>query len=123
MTCKRFLSSSAGSGRNFMVACPLAAASLLSCVVVLERWIQPQFAVCAAFSSERWSHSVCNPVLYTHVWPACWLPAVDKSWASKSVEVLFMLAEGSRAFRGACRGVFRNWRLLCLTGLLLKCVC
>ena len=88
VTCKRFLGSAAGSKRGFVVAGPLAAASLSSCDVVLERWIQPLFAVRVIFSAERWSHLVCRPVSYTRIWPACWFPAVDKGRSSKSVDVL-----------------------------------
>ena len=33
----------------------------------------------AAFSSGKWSHSVCQLILDTHVWPACWLPVFDNS--------------------------------------------
>ena len=71
VTCKRCPGSTAGSGRDFMVACPLAAASLLSFEVVPDRWVQPHFAVRTSFSSGRWDHSVCHHVLYTHV--ACML--------------------------------------------------
>ena len=49
VTCKMFLGSAAGSKRDFVVAGPLAAASLSSCDVVLERWIQPLFAVRVVF--------------------------------------------------------------------------
>ena len=34
-----------------------------------------------------WSGRVTQPVQRTHLWPASWLPAVDKSRGSKSVEV------------------------------------
>ena len=48
VTCKRCLGSTAGSRRDFMFACPLAAASLISCEVMPDRWVQPHFAVRAA---------------------------------------------------------------------------
>ena len=91
MTCKRCLGSAAGSSRDSMVACPLAAASLLSCELVHERWIQPHFVVSAAFSSERWSHSVCSSVPHTHIWSACWLPAVLPSLLKSLRSAKFMM--------------------------------
>ena len=39
------------------------------------------------FLAGRWSCRVTQPVLRTHLWPASWLHAVDKSRLSKSVEV------------------------------------
>ena len=84
VTCERCLGT-AGSRRDFMVAGPLAAASLLSCEIEPDRWVRPHFAVRAALSSGRWGHSVCNQELYTHVWPECWLPAEEKR---KSVELM-----------------------------------
>ena len=89
-----------------------------------DRWVQHHFAVRAAFSSGRWGHSVRNQVLYTHVWPVCWLPMLDKSGESKSVEVMkvwevsddrlrFMSAEDSRTLRGAVesREISAAWEI------------
>ena len=68
-----------------MVGCPLAAVAVLSCKVQLERWIAPQLAVRTLFDCCRWTSQVTQPVLRTSLWPASWLPAIDKSRGSKSV--------------------------------------
>ena len=70
-----------------MVGCPLAAAAVLSCKVRPDRWIAPHLAVRTLFDCCRWSCRVTQPVLRTSLWAASWLPAVDKSRGSKSVEV------------------------------------
>ena len=44
-------------------------------------------AVRAFFDYSRWSCSVTQPVRFSPLWPAFWLPAIDKSRGSKSVEV------------------------------------
>ena len=80
-----------GSGgstrRDFMIGCPLAAATLLSCTVQPDRWISPNLAVGTLFDYDRWSCCVTQPVRFSPLWPASWFPAVDKSRGSKSVEV------------------------------------
>ena len=58
----------------------MAAAAVLSCKVQPERWIAPHLAV-------RWSCRFTQLVQRTHLWLASWLPAIDKSRGSKSVEV------------------------------------
>ena len=70
-----------------MVGCPLLAAAVLTCTVQIDRWIAPHLAVRALFDYGRWSCSVTQPVRFSPLWPAFWLPAVDKSRGSKSVEV------------------------------------
>ena len=70
-----------------MVGCPLVAAAVLDCAVQLDRWIAPHLAVRAFFDYGRWSCSVTQPVRFSPLWPAFWLPAIDKSRGSKSVEV------------------------------------
>ena len=50
-----------------MVGCPLAVWTLFDCC--------------------RWSCRVTQPVQRTPLWPASWLPALDKGRSSKSVEV------------------------------------
>ena len=72
-----------------MVGCPLAAAAaaVLSCRVQSDRWVAPHLAVWTLFDCGRWTCRVTQPVQRTHLWPAAWLPAVDKSRGSKSVEV------------------------------------
>ena len=47
----------------------------------------PHLAVRTLFDYDRWSCRVTQPVRYSPLWPASWLPAVDKSRGSKSVEV------------------------------------
>ena len=85
-TCLREWGSAGGHRRDFMVGCPLAAA-VLSCKVQPGRWIAPHLAVRTLFDCCRWTSQVTQPVLRTPLWPASWLPAVDKSRGSKSVEV------------------------------------
>ena len=69
-----------------MVGCPLAAAAVLSCKVLLDRWIAPHLAV-RTFFDCRWTCRVPQPVRRTPLWHASWLPAIDKGRGSKSVEV------------------------------------
>ena len=57
------------------------------CTVQADRWISPHLAVRALFDPDRWSCCVTQPVRLYPLWPASWLPAVDKSRGSKSVEV------------------------------------
>ena len=70
-----------------MVGCPLAVAAVSSCKVLDDRWIAPHLAVRTLFDCCRWTCSVTQVVQCTPLWPASWLPAVDKSRGSKSVEV------------------------------------
>ena len=63
------------------------AAALLSCKVQPDRWIAPHLAVRALFDYGRWESCVTQPVRCTPLWPASWLPVVDKTRGSKSVEV------------------------------------
>ena len=51
------------------------------------RWIAPHLARRTLFDCCRWTCRVTQPVQRTSVWLASWLPAVDKSRGSKSVEV------------------------------------
>ena len=78
-----------GSGgdtrRDFMIGCPLATAAVLSCTVQADRWISLHLAVQTLFDCCRWDCRVTQPVQRTPLWPASWLPAVDKSRRSKSV--------------------------------------
>ena len=86
-TCKRDWFASGGHRRDFMVGCPLAAAAVLSCKVQPDRWIARHLAVGALFDCSWWTCRVTQPVQRTPLWPASWLPAVDKGRGSKSVEV------------------------------------
>ena len=63
----------------------LAAAAVLSCKVQPDRWIAPHLAIRTLFDSCRWESRVTQSVQRTPLWPASWLPAIDKG--SKSVEV------------------------------------
>ena len=85
-TCMREWGSGGGDRRDFMIGCPLAAA-VLSCTVQADRWIAPHLAVRTLFDYDRWSCRVTQPVRYSPLWSASWLPAIDKSRGSKSVEV------------------------------------
>ena len=86
-TCKRGWGAAGGHRRDFMIGCPLAVAAVLSCSVQPDRWIAPHLAVRALFDCCRWTCQVTQPVQRTPLWPASWLPAVDKSRGSKSIEV------------------------------------
>ena len=67
--------------------CPLTVAAVSSCKVLDDRWVAPHLAVRTLFDCRRWTCSVTQVVQRTPLWPASWLPAVDKSRSSKSVEV------------------------------------
>ena len=86
-TCKRTWVSLGGRRRDFMVGCPLAVAAVHSCRVQTDRWMAPHLAVRTLFDCCRWSYRVTQPVQRTPLWPASWLPVVDKGRGSKSVEV------------------------------------
>ena len=86
-TCKRSWTAAGGHRRDFVLGCPLAADALLSCKVQLDRWIASHLAVRALFDYGRWESWVTQPVHCTPLWPASWLPVVDKTRGSKSAEV------------------------------------
>ena len=86
-TCKRSWTAVGGHRRDFVIGCPLAAAAILSCKVQPDRWIAPHLAVRALFDYGRWESLVMQPVQRTPLWPASWLPVVDKTRGSKSAEV------------------------------------
>ena len=87
VTCKRSWGDPGGNRGDFMVGSPLVATAVNSCSVQLDRWIVPHHAVRASFLYSRWTCRVSQPVRCTPLWPASWLPALDKSRGSKSVEV------------------------------------
>ena len=64
-----------------------AAAAVLSCEVVGDRWIQPHLAVRTWFVADRWTAWATQPRRFTPLWPASWVPSVDRSRSSKSAEV------------------------------------
>ena len=90
-TCKRSWDAAGGHRRDFILGCPLAAAAaaaaILSCMVQPDRWIAPHLAVHVLFDYGRWESWVTQPVRCTPLWPASWIPVVEKSRGSKSVEV------------------------------------
>ena len=86
-TCKRDWTAAGGRRRDFILGCPLAAAALLSCRVQPDRWIAPHLAFRALFDYSRWDAWVAQSVRCTPLWPASWLPIVDKTRGSKSAEV------------------------------------
>ena len=61
-----------------MVGCSLAAAAVLSCKVQPDRWSAPHLAVGTLFDYDRWCCGVSQPFRFSPLWPASWLPAVDK---------------------------------------------
>ena len=85
--CKRSWDSAGGSRRDFMVGCPRAAAAVSQCVVQEDRWILPHLAVRTHFKYSRWVSRVSQPVQRTPLWPASWLPVLDKNRRSESAEV------------------------------------
>ena len=87
VTCERTWDSDSGNRREFQIGFPLRAAAVLSCEVVSDRWVQPQLAVRTWFAAERWSAQVTQPRRFTPLWPASWVPSVDKSRGSNSAEV------------------------------------
>ena len=86
-TCKRSWTAVGGHRRDFVLGCPLVAAAILSCKVQPDRWIAPHLAVRALFDCGRWESWITQPVRCTPLWPASWLPVVDKTRGSKSAEV------------------------------------
>ena len=86
-TCKRGWGAAGGHRMDFMVGCPFAVAAVLSCKVQADGWVAHHLAVRTLCDCCRWTCQVTQPVQRTPLWPASWLPAVDKSGGSKSVEV------------------------------------
>ena len=76
--CKRDWSAAGGHRPDFMVGCPLAAA-VLSCTFQADRWIVPHLPVRTLFDYDRWCCRVTQLVRFSPLWPASWLPAIDKS--------------------------------------------
>ena len=122
VTCKRTWGASGGNRRDFMVGCSLVAAAVHSCSVQQDRWIVPHLAVRASFLYSSWTCQVSQPVKRTPLWPASWLPALDKTRGSRSVEVQrvweiyderlqFMSREDALGLDGAllCGDVSRAW--------------
>ena len=86
-TCERAWDSAGGHRRDFMVGCPLVAAAVFSCRVQSDGWVAPHLAFRTHFDCVRWTCRVTQPVQRTPLWPASWLPAIDESRGSNSVEV------------------------------------
>ena len=86
VTCRQDWGSTFGSRRDFMVGCPRAAA-VSGCEIMRDRWMVPHFAVRTCFDYSRSLAWVSLPVQRTPLWPASWLPVLDKSGGSKAAEV------------------------------------
>ena len=67
-----------------MIGCPRADAAVTGCMVREDRWILPHLAVRTHFQYSRCVSWVSQR---TPLWPASWLPMLDKSRGSKSAEV------------------------------------
>ena len=78
VTCKRTWDSDSGNRRDFQIERPLCAASVLSCEVVGDRWVQHHLAVRTWFVAEWWTARLTQPRRFTPLWPASWFPSVDK---------------------------------------------
>ena len=87
VTCKQDFESSIGSRLDFMVGCPRIAAAVSGCGVLADRWVVPHFAVRSSFDYSRWLTRVSLLVRRSPLWPASWLPVLDKSRGSKVAEV------------------------------------
>ena len=72
---------------DFMVGCPRVAAAVSGCEVLVDRWVVPHFTMRACFDYSRWLTRVSLPVQRSPLWPASWLPVLDKSRGSKAAEV------------------------------------
>ena len=62
--------STGGQRKDFMLGWTLAAAAVISCAVVLDRWIVPHLAVRTHFECTRWTCRDTQPVQRTPLWPA-----------------------------------------------------
>ena len=91
-TCKRDWGASGGRRRDFMIGGPLTAAAVLPCRVQADRWIAPHLAVRTLFDCCRWTCRVTQPAQRTPLWPASWLPAVDKG--RRSTDLVMFLVHG-----------------------------
>ena len=70
-----------------MIGCPRAAAAVTGCMVREDRRILPHLAVRTHFQCSRWVSRVSQPVQRAPLWPASWLPVLDKSRGFESAEV------------------------------------
>ena len=62
-------------------------AAVSGCEVVRDRWVVPHSAVRTCFDYSRWLARVSLLLQRTPLWPASWLPFLDKSRGSKAAEV------------------------------------
>ena len=84
-TCKNVWDSE-GTRRDFILGNPAAFAACSGCWVDESRWFRPHFSVRASLEVGRWSAHVTKARTFTPVWPALWLPALDKSKTSPNKE-------------------------------------
>ena len=89
VTCKGTWGSTGGQRLDFMVGCTLAAA----CTTEPDGWIVPHLAVRTNFECGRWTCRVTQLIQRAPLWPASWLPALDKSRGSKSAETQRVLGD------------------------------
>ena len=61
-------------------------AAVACCSVQRDKWIAPHLAVGTYVECARWT-CITQPVRRTPLWPASWLPVLDKSRGSQSAEV------------------------------------
>ena len=85
-TCKNVWDSE-GTRRDFVLGNSAAFAACTGCWVDESRWFRPHFSVWASLDVGRWSAHVTKARTFTPVWPALWLPALDKSRTSPNKEV------------------------------------
>ena len=85
-TCKNVWDSE-GTRRDFILGNPAAFAACTGCWVDEARWFRPHFSVKASLDVGRWTAHVTKARTYSPVWPALWLPALDKSKTSPNKEV------------------------------------
>ena len=85
-TCKNVWDS-VGTQRDFILGNPAAFAACTGCWVDECRWFRPHFSVKAVLDTGRWISYVTKAKTFTPIWPALWLPALDKSRTSSNKEV------------------------------------
>ena len=82
VTCNRTWDSAGGSRRDFMIGCPRAAAAVTGCMIREDRLILLHLAIRTHFQCSRWVSRVSKPVQRAPLWPASWLPVLDKDRGS-----------------------------------------
>ena len=78
---------SVGTRRDLILGNPAAIAACTGCWVDECRWFGPHFSFKAVLDTGRWTSYVTKAKTFTRIWPALWLPALDKSKTSSNKEV------------------------------------